>query len=303
MTVTNVIQPQAVARARRKVRVAIRRVRCESRLVSRYLFNAVPVRNFRKAGPVLTGESRRVVDELRSTGVVMTTVPTLMGSPGLFEKMQARVAELRHDELANVDPSKPFLIELLGPQPAISPTDPIAEFALHPAVRGVAEAYSRMTLRIQDVNVWINKPTGEGPTQSQRWHRDLPEDHDIVKCFVYLSDVPIGAGPLQYIRATNTRAGRRLKFETEFDGIGYRIADDTIDRSFASEMIVTATGGAGSMVFTDTRGLHRGGFARDAERVVLQITYASNACCRPRNLLPAAGTSAAQLPDFRLASG
>lgn len=286
---------------RRGLRVAVRRVRCESRLVSRYVFNPVAVRSFRGAPSMLSDEAERVVTQLRSAGVVMTTVDELMEFSDPYRKVEDRIAELRQHQSETADPSKPYLVELLGARPAISADDPIAAFALLPEVRGVAEAYAQMKLRVQDVNVWINKPTGGDAMQSQRWHRDLPEDHDIVKCFVYFSDVTPGAGPLQYAPRTNTRSGRRLKFQTEFDGIGYRIPDAAVDQAFGEE-VVTATGPAGTMVFADTRGVHRGGFAVDSERVVLQITYASNACCRPRNLVPADDASDGRLQDFRMAT-
>jgi hypothetical protein len=302
MTIDVPVKPDMVAAARRTARKAIRAVRCENRVVSRYLFNARAVRQYRRNAVRLSGEARLAVEKLRSSGVVLSSVNGLLGDNELFGRMADHVQNVRADSAGSPDADKPFLIELLGANPAIAPGDPLVEFALRPEIRGVAEAYSQMKLRVQDINVWINLPTGGDPTQSQRWHRDLPEDFDIVKCFVYLSDVPLGAGPLQYVRGTNTTAGRKLKFETEFDGIGYRVADGVVNDSFATEQIVTATGQAGAVVFADTRGLHRGGFAIENERVVLQITYASNASCRPRNLLPAEGVRRESLPDFRLAA-
>ena len=89
--------------------------------------------------------------------------------------------------------------------------------------RGVAEAYTRMELRLRDLNAWINVPTKGDAFSSQRWHRDLPEDHDIVKVFLYVRDVPEGAGPLSYVTGSHTTAGRRVELPTTFDGIGYRI--------------------------------------------------------------------------------
>jgi hypothetical protein len=294
-------QPNLSTTVRRRLRVAVRRVRCESRLISRYVFNPMAVWSFRAGPPVLSGEAARVVGELRSSGVVMTTVDKLLGSTDPYRRVRDRIAELREQQSENPDPSKPYLVELLGARPAISADDPIAAFALLPEVRGIAEVYAQMKLRVQDVNVWVNTPTGGDATQSQRWHRDLPEDHDIVKCFVYFSDVTPGSGPLQYAPRTNTRSGRRLKFQTEFDGIGYRIPDAAVAQTFGDE-VVTATGPEETMVFADTRGVHRGGFAVDSERVVLQITYASNACCRPRNLVPADDASDGRLHDFRMAT-
>ena len=286
--------------ARRRLRAGLRAVRSQ-RQISRLLLNAGPVRRYRRRPALLGEESARVWGELRARGIARSSVIELLGNERPYRRLQDQAAELRsRDDLVR-DPAKPFLTELFGSSPEISPTDPLLELALHPQVRGVAEAYAAMELRVTDVNVWVNTPVDGAPTQSQRWHRDLPEDDDIVKCFVYLSDVPEGAGPLHYVAGTNTRQGRKAKLPAEFDGIGYRLSDDDVARHFGAEQVVSGQGRAGTLVFADTRGIHRGGFARDQERVVGQITYASRACSRPANLRAAAGADRRALRDVRLA--
>jgi len=277
-------------------------VRTENRLVSRYVFNAAPVwRHRRTAAP--TGERQRVAEELRTSGVAMTSIEALVGPGDTLRTLQEHVARARIERAPARTSLKPYLIELYGSRPAVDLSDPVFAFALEPQVRGVAEAYAGMALRVQDLNVWINLPTGGDRTQSQRWHRDLPDDHQIIKCFVYLADVPPGAGPLQYVRRTHTAEGRRQRFSSEFDGVGYRVADEDVESTFAREQFVTAEGTAGTIVFADTRGLHRGGFALDTERVVMQITYSSNASTRRRNLVAAPGVERSALSSFRLARG
>lgn len=297
-----VIPSRAWLEPLRRARRAVRSVRTESRTVSRYVFNAGPVLKYRRAATALDAEMQRVALELRTSGVAMTSIESLLGSNEALTRLQEYVARERAERAAQRDPLKPYLIELFGSRPEIAADDDLFSFALTPQVRGVAEAYAQMTLRVQDMNVWINLPTGGGPTQSQRWHRDLPDDFEIIKCFVYLADVTPGAGPLQYVRTTNTVAGRRQWFASEFDGVGFRVADEDIASTYEPEQIVVAEGSAGTIVFADTRGLHRGGFAFDTERVVLQITYSSNASIRRRNLRAADGVKRSDLADFRLMS-
>jgi hypothetical protein len=284
----------------RQARRALRALRTENRLISRYVFNALPVWKYRRAATPLDAEMQRVARELRISGVAMTSIESLLGSDEALRELQEHVARARAERTAARDPLKPYLIELFGARPVISADDPVFAFALREPIRGVAEAYAQMKLRVQDMNVWINLPTGGGPMQSQRWHRDLPDDFEIIKCFVYLADVTPGAGPLQYIRTTNTVEGRRQWFKSEFDGVGFRVADEDIESTYAPEQIVTAEGSAGTIVFADTRGLHRGGFAFDTERVVLQITYSSNASVRPRNLQAPAGVRRSELADYKV---
>lgn len=288
-------------RARRSARSVVRTVRSDTRPISRYVFNAQPVLEHRRQPPTLAPGPAAVASELKQRGVALSTVTDLLGSDELYRAILGHSAELRARPDLEFDAAKPFLTELMGSSPAVSPTDPLLEFALHPQVRGIAETYAGMRLRIQDVNIWVNEPVTGEATQSQRWHRDLPEDYDIVKCFLYLSDVPDGAGPLQYVSGSNTAEGRRIRLSSEFDGIGHRLSEAEVAAAFGDQRIVTARGDSGTVAFADTRGVHRGGFARSAERVVAQITYASRACTRPRNLRPAPGVDRRELADFRLA--
>ena len=289
----------AIARIRRKAREAWRKVRSDNPVVARHLLNAVPRADYRRRPSSLSPEAERVVADLRRYGVVVTSVADLLPDHHLVDAVAARAAELRARDDLEVDPAKPFLTELMGSSPAVSPADPLLAVALHPQIRGVAEAYCGMRLRVQDLNIWVNEPVDGAPTQSQRWHRDLPEDFAILKCFLYLSDVPDGAGPLQYAAGSNTPQGRKVRLRSEFDGIGHRLSDDQVRAAFG-DGIVTARGSAGTIVFADTRGVHRGGFAAERERVVAQVTYASRASSRPRNLRPAPGHRGAELPDLLL---
>ncbi len=286
---------------KRRVRRGVAAVRCESRVVSRYVFNRKAVASFREQPASLEPAAAHVARELVVSGVALSSVNDLVDEDS-FREVVDYTQELRTSGAAVPDASKPYLTELLGTQPELEPSNPLLKFALNPQIRGVAETYSSMRLKVQDVNVWVNEPSAGQAQQSQRWHRDLPEDYDIVKCFVYIQDVPTGAGPLQYIKGSNTPAGRKMRFETEFDGVGYRLDDKDVAHTFAPDDLVQASGPAGTVVFADTRGIHRGGLAIDQERVVLQITYASDACFRPRNLRPAAGVRPEELPEVRLAS-
>jgi hypothetical protein len=284
------------------VRSAIRAVRSDNRVLSRYVFNAVPVLQHRRLPAPLAPAAAEVAAQLIESGVAMSNVSSLLGGTEIVDKLVAQAAMLRAQDDGEVDAAKPFLTELLGSAPMLRPEDPLLAVALHPQVKGVAESYCRMRLRVQDVNIWVNQALATGaPTQSQRWHRDLPEDLNIVKCFVYLSDVPDEAGPLQYVIGSNTSEGRKVQLAEEFDGIGHRLSDSDVMATFGAEHIMTARAPAGTMVFADTRGVHRGGFAQQGERVVVQITYASGACTRPRTLRAAPGVDRRQLRDIRLA--
>src|SRR6478752_443115 len=286
--------------ARRTARRAVDGFCRESDLGWRWGINAAPSMRFRTDGGAshLTDAGRETVETLRRDGVAVTTMHDLLGSDELMDAVRDRVeslieangvelasraARLRDPDVAAVD--KRYLLEMLGPLPAVRSEDPLARLVAHPRVRGVAEAYSRMRLRVYDFNAWYNLANEGDATQSQRWHRDLPEDHDIVKVFVYVRDVPEGAGPLSYVVGSHVKPGRYLDLPTEWDGIGHRVADEQVESVFGLDSIATVPGKAGTVVFADTRGLHRGGWARTEDRVVVQGLYASRSCNRPGSLL------------------
>ena len=154
-------------RARRVARSAIRRVRSENRLVSRYIFNAKPVRDHRRQPPALGPEAVRVASELERSGVALTTVDDLIGDDDLFQAISDETLSLRARPDLEVDPAKPFLTELLGSSPALSPDDPLLALALDPEVRGIAETYCGMTLQVQDVNIWVNRVHVRKPPTSR----------------------------------------------------------------------------------------------------------------------------------------
>ncbi|MFD0481193.1 hypothetical protein ACFQ46_01195 [Kineococcus sp. GCM10028916] len=292
---------------RRRVREEIRRARCENRLVSRYGFNAAAVASYRRSPSELTPAGRDVLQGLRRDGVAMANLDDVLGEPGRFEALRAHVEGLAQ---ANADSErafgKSFLVELMGSEPVVAADDPLLALGVDPRLRGIAESYSRMALKVHDLNAWLNLPTQGEAVQSQRWHRDLPEDHDIVKMFVYVRDVTPGAGPLSYLAGSASRAGRKLQVRNDWDGVGYRLddagVDDLVTRHPGLE-VRSATAPAGTVVFADTRGIHRGGHAIDTERLLTQVLWASAACCRPRSLHPAPGVNPNAFQHVRLVKG
>jgi hypothetical protein len=295
--------PGSSESVRRRIRCLIWKVRCENRIVSRYLFNAGPVLRFRLRRASLNDAAVRAARELQHHGVVSTDVAALVSDSSLIAAAFDRAAALADDwdrSEGSTTSAKSFLHQLLGPRPVVDAGDPFVALGLHPQIRGVAEHYAGMALRLQDVNVWLTLPSESAAEHSQRWHRDLPEDHDILKCFLYVRDVTAGSGPLEYARGSNARARRRERWGTEYDGIGFRISDREIAARIPAEEIVTAVGRAGTAVFCDTRGLHRGGLARSDERLVIQITWSSAATTRPRNLVPAGGRGRRDLRGVRV---
>ncbi|SDQ66985.1 phytanoyl-CoA dioxygenase family protein [Quadrisphaera sp. DSM 44207] len=261
----------------------------ENPLTWRWVFNAGPTLEHAKDPAPLSPAGARAVEELRANGAAMTTVRDLMGSDECFQRIldQAdrliadgaeRIAERRArmvsgDHEAKV---KPFVVELLRERPQPPAQNAVLALASAPAFKGVAEHYLRMRLAVRDTDIWLNLRTDGEAAYSQRWHRDMPQDHRIVKAFVFLRDVTPGNGPTQVVLGTHRAQGRRLDVgTTEFDGFGHRIPDEEVDTRLAGWERFVATGTAGSVLFADTRSIHRGGLASTDDRLLAQVQYAT----------------------------
>ncbi|WP_146149470.1 phytanoyl-CoA dioxygenase family protein [Kineococcus rhizosphaerae] len=282
--------------------------------MSRYGFNLVSTLRYRQNPPALSAPAQDVVRTLRRDGVIVADSRALLGpDAALLDRVQDRVRALKAEHATVIEErraalardgvgarSKDYLVELLGTRPEVDPRDPLVQFALQEQVLGIAEAYFETRVRLHDVNVWQNLATDAPASKSQKWHRDLLEDTKILKAFLYVDDVPAGAGPLRYVKGTNTPQGRKIKLPSQWDGIGFRVEDELIDATFEEPVMVEALGRAGDVAWADTLGLHRGGHAKTVDRLVVMYTFCSPACCRPKSLVPAQGVSRADLPRVSL---
>jgi hypothetical protein len=92
------------------------------------------------------------------------------------------------------------------------------------------------------------------------WHRDFVKRKQ-TKSLLYLCDVNEKTGPFQFIKTTH-QFRNIVKFQREF-GFKYnqfRFTDEQIKRVVEKypELLFTATGGPGTLILVDTRGIHRG---------------------------------------------
>ena len=92
------------------------------------------------------------------------------------------------------------------------------------------------------------------------WHRDTAHQKQI-KAILYLSDVSEDNGPFQYITGSH-RSKELIKgvIQSKFNPGETRFSDDRIKSIIGSDSdaIRSFTGKAGTLILTDTRGLHRG---------------------------------------------
>jgi hypothetical protein len=147
---------------------------------------------------------------------------------------------------------------------------------LNTGILQIANAYLGMYARLRYVNIWHTFATATPPRQSQLWHRDR-EDHYIVKVFAYLSDVDKGAGPFTYAAGTHGK-GKAVRGPVCFDEGGVkRTSDDLMAEVVPRERWIECLGPKGTLVFADTHGYHKGGLAREHDRVMYTCMFTSPA--------------------------
>jgi hypothetical protein len=153
-------------------------------------------------------------------------------------------------------------------------------------------------------DVWHSIPIDVGRRiGSQRWHRD-PEDRKIVKIYLYFSNVDQGAGPLEYVPGSGF-GGRYEEFR-KWKARGDRYpSDGELERRIPASESVSCVGPAGTAVFCDTSGFHRGGIATTSARIVATWTFctpaAISATARRRFTVDYAGRESELSPAARFA--
>jgi hypothetical protein len=101
---------------------------------------------------------------------------------------------------------------------------------------------------------------------SQLWHRD-PEEKKMIKVFIYLNDVNENNGPFFYVKGSQPSGKSKIsKFAPQYLPKGSYPDEATVKNTILLDQIVCAKGKAGTIIFCDTAGLHKGGFAVEGER-------------------------------------
>jgi hypothetical protein len=91
-----------------------------------------------------------------------------------------------------------------------------------------------------------------------------------LKVFIFLTDCNIHNGPHSYIEGTHKNKGIPEILRSK----GYqRLSDDEINSNYCQKKIKTFVATKGSILFEDTRGLHKGMKLDNGNRLILQFQY------------------------------
>lgn len=239
---------------------------------------------YRKYPPPLDEVQGRIADRLSRDGIAVTNLSELFpDSPNLLAELQAYVANLRQRAKVVVD--KPFLSTLLGAynnrDRPIRFEDPLVKLILHKRMLDIVNTYMQMFTKLSYFTLDVTTPVAPDSSRikSQRWHRD-PEDIKLCKVFVYFSDVSEDSGPFTFV--THSHRGGRWE-KVFFQPVPQRVhpSENDVKQAIPAGDIRICTGQAGTVIFCDTSGIHRGGFALEHERIMSTAAYLSSASFVP----------------------
>lgn len=149
---------------------------------------------------------------------------------------------------------------------------------LSPQLLHVASAYLRMWPKLSYVDLWytVPQPAEAERVASQLWHYDFDDKH-LLKAFLYLDDVELDTGPFEYVAGSQPGGPHHGVRPWKPMGFG-RVPEDVVQRAVPDDAIRTFTAPKGTIIFCNTSGLHRGGFATGGRpRVLATATYCSPA--------------------------
>jgi hypothetical protein len=241
--------------------------------------------------PQLDDVQRRIVDAVTTVGWARATLADVLQDETLesavLEQGVAFVAdterELGRERSENAGglrrrPGKEFLVRAHSFDGVTLALDHAwLRACLSPRMLDLANAYLQMWAKLSYVDLWytVPQPAEAERVASQRWHFDYDDKH-LLKAFLYLRDVDTATGPFEYV--AESQPGGKYHVVRPWRPMGYgRVDEDEVARRVPPDAVQTFTAPAGTIIFCNTSGLHRGGFATAAPRILATATYCSPA--------------------------
>jgi hypothetical protein len=178
-------------------------------------------------------------------------------------------------------PGKEFVVRLHSyDEVRLSLDDPWFAVCLSRRMLDIASSYLRMWPVLEYLDVWYTAPQPDGAERvaSQTWHRDYDDRH-LLKAFLYLVDVDEDTGPFEYVPGSAGKGPYADAWPWRPLGENYPSAEALRER-VPETAVKTFTAPKGTVIFCDTSGFHRGGFAKTKPRALATVTYASPASLR-----------------------
>jgi hypothetical protein len=258
----------------------------------RFLFNFKASAGYFFNVPKLSDIAQRVVKDLNKNGVAFASSDELFADKTLFNELQKAVETLDMENMNRIDEArnnvnnfndlseKTFMLFLLGFEPKFEAESIWNRFATQAEFRNIADAYFRMkNSEMRYYNIWHTIPYNGEARASQLWHRDR-EDMQILKIFVYFTDVDSESGPFTYAPGTHVKGPIKKNPDYHMENGTQRTTDEQMAAVVPFKNWVSGTVKKFTIAFADTHGYHKGGFATKKDRILFTCMYVSPDCQR-----------------------
>jgi hypothetical protein len=253
------------------------------------LANRASRRMYAQAPPELDETQQTALDRLRTDGyATLPLVDLLAADETMWNELEADAskfaaeteAELAREKAGGESSlrrraGKEFVVRKYAWGVKLGLDDPWLRLGTSPRLLDIANAYLGMWSKLEYVDVWYTPPAGSNERRSsQRWHRDFNDRH-LLKAFVYLVDVDEKTGPFEYVPRSAPGGELERLWPWRPLGDNYPPEDELEQR--IDGRAVTFTASKGTIIFCNTSGFHRGGFATAKPRALATFTWDSPA--------------------------
>lgn len=213
----------------------------------------------------LDEEQKRVIRDLRETGIAMSHSKKLFG-------IDAKNLPIPQEGKQNL--RKTYFLEFSEnfykvPRLILDFNDLFIKLSLSRTALDIINNYLGMYSRFFEYTLAKISPTDKEPQQSQTWHRDA-YDKKFVKMFIYLTDVDENSGPLNYIEKSHCGGKWHKIYPQKGMSTTYLPPNPQLPRA------TMCTGSAGTVIFADTAGIHYGGLCKTNSRIMFTASYRTN---------------------------
>jgi hypothetical protein len=220
--------------------------------------------------PELDSMDSRIVEELRQTGICVTSLESL-GLPNTAEFFEAAKKLSQDLSETSLLPAYKDRHEIIATSDQLMKYKELFHWGLNERFLKIVERYLGLPVAYDGLLFTLGIADGR-EIGARSWHRDR-EDRRMIKVCVYLNDVDDNGGPFQCLQPqANSLLCNSVKYRYK------SVFNEELQAFslFGSEGVVTCTGLTGTVIFVDTAvHYHRGKPPTESNRFAVFFSYFS----------------------------
>ncbi len=233
------------------------------------VLNYKSINLFNKNTPTLNNVQKRIVNNLQNDGISISSLDEVFPNENKLEEL-IKYIEKKQSRL-HINHKKKFIEDYLSEIPELGFKIPFFSIAISSTMLDIVNTYIGMYSKLFHFMLRKTLPSDGLPHHSQNWHR-TPQEKYSCSIYIYLNDVDYESGPFEYItQSTLNKKWANIAPQKATNG-GYVTAEQ-IENTIPEKYINTITGKAGTVIFADTTGLHRGGYSTKKIRIMSTFRY------------------------------